>query len=94
MSIRYDRPVCPSARYLAENVKRLRMARGWTQSQFGEKIGPTWPQTRISEMESGRFNRNLKALDQVARALRVPAHKLIGPMEGGGGGGRDVGGGE
>lgn len=81
MSIRYEEGVCRAAETLAENVRRLRKARGWTQQQLGEKIGPTWPQERISEAESGRFDKVLSAVEEIARAFRVPVWQLLKPRD-------------
>ena len=76
MSIRYDRSVSESARNLAENVRRIRLQRGWTQQQLGQKIGD-WPQERVSELESGRFDKKLSFVDLIAKALKVQTPELL-----------------
>lgn len=78
MSIRYDGEVSVSVSILAENVRRIRTERGLTQEQLGRRLGD-WPQSRISELESGKFDRVLSAVDEVARALHVQPWKLIQP---------------
>lgn len=89
MSIRYEEPVSPSIKRFAENVRRLRVSRGWSQGQLGERVGDTWPQERISELESGKFDKVLSIVDEFARALKVKPWELI--MPGGGGDGANAG---
>lgn len=85
MSIRYEKPISPSLKVLGENVRRIRKQRGYTQQQLCERlekvrtVGEGWRQERISELESGQFDRVLSAVDDLARALKVPAWMLLRP---------------
>jgi len=54
---------------LADEVLRLRMARGWTQSELARRAGTG--QTNISRIESGLANPTLETMRNIARALGV-----------------------
>lgn len=65
-----------AASNLAENVKKLREARGLTQARAASMAGvprPTW-----SNLESGSANPTLAVLTKVADALAVRLEELIG----------------
>lgn len=63
------------ARYLAYNVRQLRLSRNLTQEQLARLSGvprPTW-----SNLESGTANPTVSVLSKVAAALQVPVEELI-----------------
>ena len=67
---------------LAENVKRLREARGLSQAQLARLAGlprPTW-----GSLESGNANPTLSVLARAATALQVSIEELVGPPRSGG----------
>jgi len=74
MAIRHDNNFSKSAEPLAKNVQTLRMAKGWTPVQLARKLG--WGQPRVSELESGRFNRSIRYLDELAKVFKVKPHEL------------------
>lgn len=62
---------------LAENIRKLREARGLTQQQMAKVAGvprPTW-----SNLESGGANPTVSVLIKVANALQVRVEELLGP---------------
>ncbi len=66
-----------SSQHLAENVRRLREARGLSQQQFAQLSGiprPTW-----ASLESGTANPTLAVLSKAASALNVSIEELVGP---------------
>ena len=66
-----------SSRHLAENIRRLREARGLSQQQFAKLSGiprPTW-----ASLESGTANPTLAVLSKAASALNVSIEELVGP---------------
>jgi transcriptional regulator with XRE-family HTH domain len=67
---------------LASNLKRLREARGLSQSRLAMLAGmprPTW-----ASLESGSANPTLSVLARAAAALQVSIEELIGPPRSGG----------
>ena len=61
-------------------VERLRSKKGLTQQQLADLANV--PQSRISEMERGVTKHvSLDVLERLAKALGVPAGKLIGETE-------------
>jgi len=60
---------------LANNVRRLRRARGLTQEQLGEKTDLR--QAHISEIEGGGSNLTLDRLQSIAAALGVRPMDLL-----------------
>ncbi len=65
------------ALHLADNLRRLREARGLSQQRMAQLSGiprPTW-----TSLESGSANPTLAVLSRVARALQVSIEELIGP---------------
>jgi len=65
---------------LAENIRRLRRARGLTQEQLGNEARVYQP--LISEIENGVANPELDTLDRIAAALRVDPSELLARSEG------------
>ena len=64
-------------RTVGENVRSLRLARGWTQEQFAERSG--FSQQYISGLESGRRNPTVVSLFELAQALGVAPARLVEP---------------
>jgi len=65
---------------LGENLKRLRMCRGLSQRQLGEKLGLVGQDagSTIYRMESGRVTPSIARLRVLAEALNVKVKDLIG----------------
>jgi transcriptional regulator with XRE-family HTH domain len=55
----------------------LRTERGWTQQVLADHSELT--REHLSELESGKKEIGLRALDRLAKALEVPVAKLFGP---------------
>jgi len=72
-------PATPSeiVRYVAGNVATLRKARGWTQEMLGERaqLAPRY----LQRVERGTVIFSVVVLVQLARALSVPASRLLRP---------------
>ena len=60
---------------LAQNIKQLRLARGFTQQQIAELSG--LPRATCSNLESGSANPTLTVLHALATALQVPLEELV-----------------
>lgn len=61
--------------HLAQNVRQLRAARGFTQAQLSKISGV--PRATWANIESGGANPTLSVLLKVAAALQVPIEELI-----------------
>ncbi len=62
---------------LADNVRRLRAARGLSQQQLADLSGiprPTW-----ASLETGAANPTLSVLNKAANAFNVSIEELVGP---------------
>jgi transcriptional regulator with XRE-family HTH domain len=64
-----------SARIVAENLRRLRLERKWSQEICAEKCG--LHRTYIGAVERGERNITLATLDTIARALKVSPIDLL-----------------
>jgi transcriptional regulator with XRE-family HTH domain len=62
---------------LASNIRRLRLAKGWTQGELAAAIKVQQP--AISHIENGRANPALLFLEDLAAALGVPFVELFAP---------------
>jgi transcriptional regulator with XRE-family HTH domain len=60
---------------LAENLRRLREARGLTQQELSEASGV--PRPTLAHLESGSANPTLSVLARVAVTLAVPMEELV-----------------
>lgn len=71
-------PTSPARRALASNVKRLRLAKGWSQVQLARKAGVA--QTAISYIEKpdGK-SPSMETLESVAAAFGIPYWALSIP---------------
>ena len=52
---------------LAENLKRLRKKKGWSQKQLAEHIGSHLP--HLNRIETGKYNPSHDVVQRLARAL-------------------------
>jgi len=60
---------------LAENLRRLREARGFTQQELSVASGV--PRPTLAHLESGSANPTLSVIARVAHALSVPMEDLV-----------------
>ena len=54
---------------VGENIRRIRISRGYTQKELGNMVGVS--ETYIRAYEKGRRNPKTKSLQKIAEALRV-----------------------
>jgi transcriptional regulator with XRE-family HTH domain len=64
---------------IAEDVLRLRLEKGWTQSELARRAGTC--QANISKLENGLSNPTLEFLGRVAQALQTDLTVHIGPEQ-------------
>ncbi len=64
---------------LANNIKKYRLLRGYTQEEFAEKIGKT--SNFVSQIENAHKGIHLSTLFDLADALDVPVKSLFEPCE-------------
>lgn len=64
---------------LAENVRRLRVERGWSQQMLAEAVGVT--QGAISQIENGSTGPRMATLERLAVALNVEPASLLIPHQ-------------
>ena len=60
---------------LAENIRKVRKKRGWSQSDLGEMIGSHL--THVNRIETGKHNPSLEVLKKIAAALEVSIDYLV-----------------
>ncbi len=60
---------------LGVNVRRIRVAKGWSQEELCARSGLS--QTYVSQIESGLRSVSIDVLDQLARGLVVPPDELL-----------------
>ena len=60
---------------LAENIRKVRKKRGWSQSDLGEMIGSHL--THVNRIETGKHNPSLEVLKKIASALEVSIDYLV-----------------
>ena len=65
---------------LAENLKRLRKKRGWSQSQLAEQIGSHL--SHINRIETGKYNPSLDVVQKLANVLEVTIDYLVNDEQG------------
>jgi transcriptional regulator with XRE-family HTH domain len=68
-----------SAELLAQNVRRLRIDRGWSQMTLAERVGK--PQSRISEIERAAFQSHISVIDELATVFGVDPAELLKDAE-------------
>ena len=61
--------------WFCENVRTLRVGRGWTQTALGGKLDVS--QSRVAEIEGGRFAPRIDLVERVAKVFRVPPKNLL-----------------
>ncbi len=64
---------------LANNVKKYRLMRGYTQEVFAEKINKTV--NFLSLLENAHVGITVYTLIEIAKALEVPTSKLLEPCD-------------
>ena len=81
MAPRREEGFSVAADRFAKNVRKFRERLGWSQVQLAERLtkatGDDWPQPRVSEIESGRYNRTIRSLDAFAQVFRVDVSELL-----------------
>lgn len=60
---------------LAENLKRLRKEKRWSQTQLAEHIGSHL--SHINRIETGKYNPSLDVVQKLAKALDVTIDYLV-----------------
>ena len=60
---------------LAQNLRRLRTEKGWSQEEYADRAGIH--RTYISDIERGARNPTIMILEKLAQALDVKAAELI-----------------
>ena len=60
---------------LADNLKRLRKKRGWSQTQLAEQIGSHL--SHINRIETGKYNPSLDVVQKLATVFDVTIDYLV-----------------
>jgi len=60
---------------LADNLKRLRKKRGWSQTQLAEQIGSHL--SHINRLETGKYNPSLDVVQKLAAVFDVTIDYLV-----------------
>ena len=69
------------AKTFGTRVRQLRLAKGFSQVEFGEKCG--FYQTYLSRIENGQANPSLNAIEVLANALDMTIFELFAAVEAG-----------
>jgi transcriptional regulator with XRE-family HTH domain len=64
---------------LGLNVRKYRKQRGMTQEQLG--LETEMERSYVSDLERGTRNPSVRAVERLAKALGVPPHQLMMPIE-------------
>jgi len=64
-----------SAKKLAQNMKRIRLAKQMSQGDICRKLG--LDRAYISNVESGKRNPTLSTIEKIAQALEVSVNELL-----------------
>lgn len=64
---------------LGLNVRKFRKQRGMTQEQLG--LDTDMERSYVSDLERGTRNPSVRAVERLAKALDVPTHLLLMPIE-------------
>lgn len=59
---------------IGERIRKYRRQKGWSQEQFGERVG--FSQSKTSKIENGDWD-SLSDLKLLAKALEVPIEELV-----------------
>jgi transcriptional regulator with XRE-family HTH domain len=62
-------------RRLGDNVRKLRQERGLSQEAFADEAG--LHRTYISDIERGARNPTITVVEKLAKALKMPAGRLL-----------------
>ena len=73
--------VTQDARVIGEQIRKARVARGWTQAQLAFRAGLR--ESAICKYERGYFEPRINTLRKIAKALGVTTDYLLGDDEGG-----------
>lgn len=68
-----------ASQIIAQNVKRLREGKGWSQSQLAEKAEMS--KVIISQIEKGDANPTINTIWKLAKAFSLPYTSLLDPPE-------------
>ncbi len=69
-----DKRIWELARRIADNIRRIRMEKGFTQEDMSERgLGTRWYQ----RLESGRQIPTIPTLDKLARAFKVDIREFF-----------------
>ena len=60
---------------LGKNVRRLRLAKGWSQEDYADRVGIH--RTYVSDIERGRRNPTITVVEKLAKPLKVPVGELL-----------------
>ena len=60
---------------LGSNVRRLRLAKGWSQEDYADRAGIH--RTYVSDIERGSRNPTIVVLEKLARPLQVQPGELL-----------------
>jgi transcriptional regulator with XRE-family HTH domain len=62
-------------RRVGQNVRKFRLAKGWSQEEFADECG--LHRTYVSGVERGVRNPTITVLQKIAKALKVTAGQLL-----------------
>lgn len=62
-------------RHLAANIRKRRLALGWSQEELADRTGVH--RTYLSGLERAARNPSLDVLERIAAALQVPLGELV-----------------
>lgn len=60
---------------IGQNIKRMRIERGWTQEELAFRLGTSQP--KISDLEAGQHNPRMDTLRRLAEVFSVDAGSLL-----------------
>lgn len=60
---------------IADNLKKLRKKKGWSQSELADRIGSHL--SHINRIETGKYNPSLDVVQKLAKALDVSIDYLV-----------------
>ena len=60
---------------LGKNVRRLRLAKGWSQEVYADRVGIH--RTYVSDIERGRRNPTITVVEKLAKPLKVSVRELL-----------------
>jgi len=64
---------------LAENIRRIRKEKGWSQKELGEMIGSHL--SHVNRIETGKYKPSLDVLKKIADVLEVSLDHLVSDKE-------------